>query len=122
MRSVSEYGRRAHAEYLSILQTGSGGALENQVVPDVFRSRLSAHSRTDTLFHRYCLQPAPSARCSVWICCHGRAVSRRPRPVIDPLPPNAGGLFEDLATRAMPVLDYNDDPGVEFSLRVINVG
>ena len=42
-------------------------------------------------------------------------------PVIDPQLPNAVGSFEKFVTRAVPVLDYNDDTGVEFSLRVIDI-
>jgi hypothetical protein len=59
---------------------------------------------------------------SAWIYCDGRATSRCRRPVFDPLPPNAIGLFNELMARAMPVLDYNHDPSVEFSLGVINIG
>jgi hypothetical protein len=57
-----------------------------------------------------------------WIYGHGRAMPRCRFPVLNPLLPNGGGLFENLGTRATPVLDYNDDPGVEFSLRVIDIG
>ena len=43
-------------------------------------------------------------------------------PVIDPLLPDAVSSFDKFAARALPVLDQDDDPSVEFSLRVINIG
>ena len=49
-------------------------------------------------------------------------MSRCCLPVLDPLLPDAVGLFDELVARALPMLDYNDNPGVEFSLGVINIG
>ena len=43
-------------------------------------------------------------------------------PVIDPLLPDAVSSFDEFVARALPVLDQDDDPSVEFSLRVINIG
>jgi len=43
-------------------------------------------------------------------------------PVIDPPLPYAVGSFDEFAARALPVLDQDDDPSVESSLRVINIG
>ncbi len=43
-------------------------------------------------------------------------------PVIDPLLADAVGSFDEFVARALPVLDHDDDPSVEFSLGVINVG
>lgn len=42
-------------------------------------------------------------------------------PVIDPLLPNAVSSIDEFVARALPVLDQDDDPGVEFPLRVINI-
>jgi hypothetical protein len=35
---------------------------------------------------------------------------------------NAVGAFDEFVAWALPVLDYNDDAGVEFPLGVINIG
>ena len=43
-------------------------------------------------------------------------------PVLNPLLPNAVGSFDEFVARTLPVRDYNDDPDVEFSLGVINLG
>lgn len=43
-------------------------------------------------------------------------------PVLNPLLPNAVGLFDERAARAVPVLDYNDNSSVEFPLGVIYSG
>ena len=58
---------------------------------------------------------------SVWIHRHGRAVSGGRRPVVDPLLANAVGSVDEFAARPLPVLDNNDDPGVELPLGVIDV-
>jgi hypothetical protein len=43
-------------------------------------------------------------------------------PVLDPLLPNSVGLFDEQVARALCMVDYDDDAGVEFSLGVINIG
>jgi len=52
---------------------------------------------------------------------HGGAVSRDRLPVIDPLTANAVGSLDQFGAGALPVLDHNDDPSVEFPLRVIHI-
>jgi hypothetical protein len=49
-------------------------------------------------------------------------MSRCRLPVLNPLLPNPVGSFDEFVARALPVLDNNDNPGVEFSLGVINIG
>jgi hypothetical protein len=43
-------------------------------------------------------------------------------PELNPLLPNAVGSFDEFVAGTLPVLDYNDNSGVEFSLGVINIG
>ena len=49
-------------------------------------------------------------------------MSRCRLPILYPLFPNAVGSLDKPVARALPVLDYNHDPGVKFSLLVINIG
>lgn len=65
---------------------------------------------------------APSGGRSAWTCGHERAMSRCRLPILNPLLPNAVGSFDEFVARAVPVLDNNDNPGVEPSLGVINIG
>ena len=48
-------------------------------------------------------------------------MSGRRLPEIDPLTPNAVGPFDEFTARAFPVLDYNDYPGIEFSLGMLDI-
>ena len=49
-------------------------------------------------------------------------MSGRRLPVLNPLLPNAVGAFNEFVARPLPLLNYDDNPSVEFSLRVINIG
>ena len=59
---------------------------------------------------------------SVWIDRHRRTTSRRDGPVVDPLPADAVGSVDEFSTWRSPVLHDHDDPGVEMSLGMIDVG
>ena len=61
-------------------------------------------------------------RRSPWVRRHGRAVPGCPLPVIDPLVANTIGPLDEFVARASPVLDHDDDPCIEFPLRVIDIG
>lgn len=46
----------------------------------------------------------------------------RRRPVLNPSLPNTIGSFDKSVARTLPVLNHHDNPGVEFSLGVSDVG
>lgn len=114
---------RRYLNRLMELRPGSFKRADLKLLAQILSFLFADNSPTDALFHRrYCLEPPPSDRHSAWICSHERTMSCCRRPVVNPLPPNAVGLLDELATRALPVLNYNDEPGVKFSLGVINIG
>lgn len=59
---------------------------------------------------------------SVWIDRHRRTMSRSDGPVVDPLSTNVVGSVNEFSTWLSTVLHDHYDPGIEMSLRIIDIG
>lgn len=60
-------------------------------------------------------------RTSAWICCHRGAMSSCRLPVGDPSLSNLLSSLDEIVGWSLPVLDYNDEAGIELPLRMINI-